>query len=310
MVGGNWVSSGGLNCTSSGIYNLGNANGTGSPLLVGGCELVGVTGTGTFNQTCGTNAIIGGGAYAGTSPGNPGPFNNVAGCLALGWYSGYQISSTCGYGMGTYNLKGGLLIGNPGSEYTICGFEVVGVSGKGIFNHTAGTNSCTELSVGGIPDDAGYRLSFGNGSNYIPYNSATGLYNLNGGFLTVNGGAETVGAAGNGTFTQTAGINLAGQLQLAGYAVVHKRSGYTYVATPGTYNLGGGLFQVGNITVGDNWNGTIGQATFNFTGGTLQAAPGGLTAAIPITLAPSSPVHDRHERPASEPSKPDHLELG
>ena len=36
----------------------------GWPLFVGGCELVGGSGTGTFTQNSGTNAIIGGGSVA------------------------------------------------------------------------------------------------------------------------------------------------------------------------------------------------------------------------------------------------------
>ena len=52
--------------SSLGTYTLGNANGTGSPLFVGGVEAIGITGTGTFTQNCGTNAIVGGGDFAGT----------------------------------------------------------------------------------------------------------------------------------------------------------------------------------------------------------------------------------------------------
>ena len=47
----------------TGSYTLGNTNGTSSnALLVGGVEYVGVRGSGVFNQTGGTNAIIGGGS--------------------------------------------------------------------------------------------------------------------------------------------------------------------------------------------------------------------------------------------------------
>ena len=45
------------------------ANGTGSPLFVGGLRGIGVSGTGSFTQNCGTNAIVGGGDYDG-HPGN------------------------------------------------------------------------------------------------------------------------------------------------------------------------------------------------------------------------------------------------
>ena len=73
MVGGNWCHPGSygtaaagpvFNASSVGTYTLGSTNGTGSPLLVGGCEVIGVSGTGTFTQNCGTNAIVGGGTQA------------------------------------------------------------------------------------------------------------------------------------------------------------------------------------------------------------------------------------------------------
>ena len=75
-----------------GTYTLGNANGSGSPLFVGGVEAVGLNGTGTFTQNCGTNAIYGGGNAGGTLGGNA-SYNTGTGALLLGVYSGSQASS-------------------------------------------------------------------------------------------------------------------------------------------------------------------------------------------------------------------------
>ena len=93
MVGGNWTTTTVLSATpitysSFGTYTLGNAGGTGSPLFVGGCEAIGVTGTGTFTQNCGTNAIVGGGDFGGKPGTQSVPYNSQTGALLLGWYGG------------------------------------------------------------------------------------------------------------------------------------------------------------------------------------------------------------------------------
>ena len=75
--------------SASGTYTLGNADGTGSPLLVGGVEGIGVNGTGTFTQNSGTNAIYGGGNATGILGGNA-SYNTGVGALLLGVYSGSQ----------------------------------------------------------------------------------------------------------------------------------------------------------------------------------------------------------------------------
>ena len=58
--------------SSLGTYTLGNANGTagpqGMPLFVGGSEFIGVSGTATFTQNCGTNSIFGGGIKSALGP--------------------------------------------------------------------------------------------------------------------------------------------------------------------------------------------------------------------------------------------------
>ena len=65
FTGGHYPPTNPLTTSSSGIYTLGNADGTG-PFFVGGCEVVGGTGTGIFTQNCGTNAIVGGGKANGS----------------------------------------------------------------------------------------------------------------------------------------------------------------------------------------------------------------------------------------------------
>ena len=280
MVGGTWRTGPGFSgnsgpqTTCSGIYSLSGA----SSLLVGGVECVGVSGTGTFNQSGGTNAIIGGGDFdqGSTLIGGQGrPYTNYIGGLMLGWYSGNQSdvgTQYCGNGVGTYNLSGGLLTGGvPGS--TNGGLECVGVSGTGIFNQTGGTHIVSdELDVGGADPSWGISIMT------TPLGAASGVYTLSGGLLdssqTIVG--EYVGVQGTGIFTQTGGTHLASGITLGGVNAT------TNNPAPGTYNLKGGLLQVAGL-------GTAGPvANFNFSGGTLQVSPnsnGGLyLTSLPITL--------------------------
>ena len=174
--------------TSLGTYNLSDPNNTGSPLFVGGVECVGVSGTGTFNQSGGTNAIVGGGDYnkAGAGAALPGyfdvPYGSYTGALMLGWYSGDQTfgvpaTGYFGNGVGNYNLSGGLLTGgNPNN--TMGGIEVVGVAGTGIFTQTGGTNIASrELDVGGPQSNWSSIMA-------LPNNLGYGTYSLSNGLLT------------------------------------------------------------------------------------------------------------------------------
>ena len=120
----------------------------------------------------------------------------------LGWYSGKQTTQKgyLGNGVGTYNLNGGLLTGgNPSATYS--GYEVVGVSGTGIFNQTGGTNLVSnKLDVGGTQNW---------GSLFaMPFNPGYGVYNLSGGLLNAEPYgiqyAESVGAVARASSSRRA----------------------------------------------------------------------------------------------------------
>jgi T5SS/PEP-CTERM-associated repeat protein len=184
-------------------------------LTVNGFEQVGNKGVGTFNQSGGNNTI------------------NGENGLALGEQSGSA---------GTYLLSG------TGSLSVTGGNELVGVSGTGVFNQSAGNNTV----VGGL--DLGYQTG------------SSGTYSLSGaGALSVTGAAgaagETIGYNGNGTFTQTGGTNTASGVLYLGYQA----------GSSGTYTLSGtGSFSnTGNEYVG--YNGT---GNFNQSGGTNTIAGG------------------------------------
>ena len=124
-----------------GSYTLGPANGVGSPLFVGGVEVVGGNGTATFTQNCGTNAIVGGGDFQGNRTAGD-PYDSTDAMLILGFYGGLQpLGRHLGNGVGTYNLNGGLLTGGTFSDQNHYGTEYLGIGGTAIFNESGGTNS-------------------------------------------------------------------------------------------------------------------------------------------------------------------------
>ena len=197
-IGGNWggqsVAQAPHTTASSGIYTLGTvgqAAGAGGPLFVGGFEIVGGNGTGTFTQNSGTNAIIGGGKANGSGQGSYSTYQNVNGGLILGWTSGYQAgtsyfsSPATGYfgnAVGTYNLNGGILTGS----YTTTGVggeECVGVGGTGIFNQSGGTNIASDGLYVGVAQMPGLVPNGGKTPNGVW--GGNGQYNLSAGLLQV-----------------------------------------------------------------------------------------------------------------------------
>jgi len=263
--GVNTIANGGFlylasNPTDKGLYNLS----AGSLSAPNGVEFVGDGGTGTFNQSGGTNTISNG-------------------LLALGGPSG----ST-----GTYTLS------NTGSLSTE--LDVVGDSGTGVFNQTGGTNTVTgggELDIGDFHNSIGtYSLSAGtttvNGNAYLGGSSAGGsgtgtLTVSNTGQMTVTGtlqiypGSQNVLTLSGGTLT-AAIFNLnssfnqfvwtSGTLDLTGAAgeniTIDNSSSANFSDSAGTadsFTLGAGqtLEVNGNEFVGFNSTGT-----FTQTGGT------------------------------------------
>ena len=127
--------------------------------------------------------------------------------------------------------------------------EYIGYSGTGSFTQSGGTNSVS-------------------GSLYLGYNSgSSGTYNLSGSGL-LSAPSEYIGYSGTGSFTQSGGTNT-----ISGSLVLGQNAGST-----GTYNLNGGLLSLSGLTQG------AGSATFNFSGGTLQAGST-FSTSVPIVLS-------------------------
>jgi hypothetical protein len=240
----------GLNPGSNGIYAL-NAGGMSTFINA----VIGNAGTGSFTQTGGTHT--------------------VNGDLVLGGYRSFDFGV---FGNGTYILSGtGSLMANS---------EFIGYSGIGVFTQTGGTHTVNgDLILGGyrsfdfgVFGDGTYNLSAGNltagyeiigdfgtgtftqssGSHTVANNLylgntslGNGTYNLSAGSLSAS--SETIGYSGTGSFTQTGGTHTVSSITLG-----------LNTGSNGTYNLDGGMLNVGNILNGS------GTDTFNLDGGTLN----------------------------------------
>ncbi len=242
----------------SGTYNL-----SGSGLVSITYEEVGASGTGTFAQSGGSNSATY--LYIGDFAGSSGTYN-LSGCgtvLTDQAYVGYSgpgtftqsggINSirdilTLGSGTGssgTYNLSGSGLL-SAGEEY-------IGYSGTGSFTQSGGTHSVSNFSA-----------------LFLGYNAgSSGTYNLSGSGLLSVPWLEYIGYSGSGCFTQSGGTHSVGSLILAQSA-----------ASTGIYNLNGGLLSLSSSGLAQG----AGSATFNFSGGTFQAAAPNLLISMPIVL--------------------------
>ena len=190
-----------------GTYNLNNGlltgGGTGG---TGGLEVVGVTGSGYFNQSGGTNIVssrlfVGGAAAVELSGGGP---------LAPLYHPGYGI----------YTLSGGLLsVPVPTGGWG----EYVGDGGQGIFNQTGGSNMTVSISLGGAS----------NGTSVTGFGSVqtNGTYNLNGGVLQTSEIQQYWTGAGSANFNFNAGTLQVGGGTLTNYMPVTVGTAASNLAT-------------------------------------------------------------------------------
>jgi fibronectin-binding autotransporter adhesin len=261
--------SGGTNTTtSSNVISILLAQNTGSVgaytlsgsgvIAASGSEDIGYGGTGSFNQSGGTNTISGSADYlnVGYNTGS-GTYTLTGGSLAAS--NGEYVGD--GYGTGQFNQSGGtntfgsvLFVGNIAGysgTYTLSGSgfltasgsgsnEYVGFIGTGYFNQNGGTNT-----VGGY-------LSVGEKFGSI------GTYTLNSGSLSISGSSsdEYVGYQGTGYFNQSGGTNTVGGLYLS----VGDQAGGN-----GTYSLSG----TGSVTTPEIDVAYKGTGNFNQSGGTV-----------------------------------------
>jgi len=230
-------------------------------------ETIGNTGSGTFNQSGGTNTI--------TSSG--------VGAIAL--ELGFDPGSS-----GNYTLSG------TGSIVTD-NFEIIGFEGTGYFNQIGGTNSCGEdLQLGVDSGSTGtYALNAGSltvSALEIIGFGGTGNFNQIGGTHTISGslniGLDNFAGTGTGTYTLSGGILSAASvyvggssfLGLGGYGIltVSETGSLTtpgalkvFNATGTALNLSGGTIRAGSLDLSGN------NSRFNWTGGTLDITGSSVT---------------------------------
>jgi hypothetical protein len=246
----------------SGTYNLG-----GGTLRVLGLsnEFIGSAGTGTFNQTGGSNStpylflgyngtgsgsyVLGdgtlrvGGTYIGSNGTGlftqSGGTHTVSGTGTAGLIVGYNGGS------GTYNLGGGSLGVSLRGEF-------IGSAGFGNFSQSGGTHNVSSSNAISL---------------YIGHNGGVGSYTLSGGTLNVNFN-ESIGFNGAGHFSQTGGTHslaAAAVGNLSPTLVIGDSGG------SGTYDLHAGLLSITATNNGQTagvYVGSNGTGIFNQSGGT------------------------------------------
>jgi len=224
---------------------------SGSGSLTTASEIIGSSGTGTFNQNGGTHTVNTN-LTLGQNGTGTGIYNLNNGTLTV------NGSILNGAGDGILRIDGGtlvvgagngsidvdtLLIGTTGKtgshtlsgtgSLTVAQTEAIGVGGTGTFTQNGGTHTTGSLSIGS---------SSGGG---------TGTYHLNGGSLATGG--TSVGSQSTSTFNQNGGTHTADTLTLG-------QSG----STIGAYNLTAGNLQTTNSAS----LGATGNGYFTQSGGT------------------------------------------
>ncbi len=254
----------GSGSASVGIYNL---SGSGLMTYRGTPEqlYLGYSGSGTFNQSGGTNDF------------------SSDGELYLGWS-----------GTGIYNLSSGLLTGGGFGG----GGEYVGYGGTGTFNQSGGTNTTYGgVSLGG--SSGTYNLTGGLlVISSLTQGSGLAAFNFSGGTLQAGRSFSasvplTLGTSGGGATFDTAGfaVTLSGSLSGLG-SLIKVDSGTLILAATDTYS-GNTLVRSGTLALGsplalqDSTFDTSGSGTLSF--GSLTAATlGGLTGPGKLALSNSA----------------------
>ena len=230
---------------SYGLYVSDSYSGISGGSLACSFQYIGVSGTGTFTQTAGTNTIsnmlsVGynsgqSGTYSLSGTGQLSAIGEIVGDFGVGTFTQTDglNSSTSGsldlglvyHSSGSYNLEG---MGQVSMEY-----EYIGYSGTGIFTQSGGANRVsTDLHL-------------------ARYSGSSGTYTLNGGRLITKSLTKGSGSAAfnfgggtlqaSGSFTTTVPMTLTGE---GGNANIDT-AGFT-VTLSGAISGAGGLNKIGS----------------------------------------------------------------
>jgi hypothetical protein len=253
--------------------SLGNSPYTlASGSMAWGCEIVGNTGTGVFNQSGGTNTVSRS-LTLGSQAGSFGQYILTGGTLSVGSVvtgAGQSFLSVSGGVLGYTSVAVnslwvgsgavGVLNAGTGQSVSVASLVVGNNGGNGSFTINSGANvSATNLSVASTVGSQG-TVTLNAGAlatgNAVVGGSGTGTLNQLGGAHTVSG-TLTLGAFGSGNGT----YNLSGGTLSAASEVISGSSTGTFNQSGGTHTVSGDL-QLGNLS------GFLG--SYNLTGGTLQ----------------------------------------
>jgi arabinan endo-1,5-alpha-L-arabinosidase len=242
----------------SSMGSLGAMSQTGGKVTQGGWMRVGIHGTGSLDQSGGTNQIAGF-LTVGENQGSSG-FVNLRGTgtlscsdLAVGW----AHSSSKGEVLmqqGSFNVSAATFIGLEGTGTLRVAGGTMNVTGNGWGAFRIGnwpnTNSISTGTVnllGGTVNANNYTTVGGFGS---------GTLNLSGGTWNQNAGSLYVGEKVDATYLGRGEVNQSGGILNSWHVFVQE----------GTYNLNGGTLSVAGV--GDSASNASG--TFNFNGGVLR----------------------------------------
>ena len=277
----------GYSTGSSGSYNLS------AGLLTSQIETVGFFGSGTFNQSGGTNSITL--PHFNTPDDLPlclGYNGGSNGCYTLGGSAVLSAQGEClgFFGTGTFTQSGGR---NDVGELYI---------NRGTYTQSGGTNTVNgRLSLGSpfVPSSATYNLDGGllivPWFNYINSYGVIAAFNFNGGTLQASlpfsaNFPMTLGTSGGGATFDTAGFDATLSGSLSGPGSLTKiGSGALILGTVNTYSgntlIGGGTIALCNpLAMQNSALDTSGSGTLSF--GTLTAGTlGGLAGTGNLGLA-------------------------
>ena len=161
------------------------------------------------------------------------------------------FTTTSDFNVGDVEASTGILNVSGSASLTVNQFFIGSANADGTY-----VNGVVNQSGGSITQVSTAIGSFAIGGRFSAADAlGMGVYNMNGGTLTANGGIR-VGGAGVGTLNQNGGtINALAGINIARLA-----------GSIGTNNLNGGTLSTYNVTTSTGVN-----AVFNFNGGTLQA---------------------------------------
>jgi len=248
------------------------------------------------------------GAFVGTANGATGTYNLQGGNFHLGNFAELIVGDVSG-ATGIFNQSGGFFTDTTGS-FTSVGESGTGtynlssgstdIQGElfigdnagsvGVFSQSGGTftGEATSVIEIGESGQGSYNLSGGtadfiDGFTVGDNSGSHGFVNQSGGTLTAEN-VVTIGNAGNGTYNLSGGTATFNSGVVVGSAGSVNQTGGTFIVplgqtldlstTGSSYNLSGGILQIGNDGTTNGIVGTSGQGHFNFGGGTLQVLSG------------------------------------